>query len=44
MLYEVITGEFFNASLDKASLQNEQAGIFMQSDSGEKVLFVQVVV
>ncbi len=35
-------GEFLNAALDKASLQNEQAGIFMQSDSGEKVLFVQV--
>jgi len=35
-------GEFLNASLDKASLQNEQAGIFMQTDTGHKLLFVQV--
>ncbi len=35
-------GEFLNASLDKASLQNEQAGIFMQAENGKHVLFVQV--
>lgn len=35
-------GEFLNASLDKASLQNEQSGIFMQTESGQNVLFVQV--
>ena len=35
-------GEFLNASLDKASLQNEQSGIFMQTESGQKILFVQV--
>jgi len=35
-------GEFFNASLDKASLVNEQSGIYMQTESGHKVLFVQV--
>lgn len=34
-------GEFFNASLDKASLQNEQAGLFVESDRG-KILFVQI--
>ena len=35
-------GEFLNASLDKASLQNEQSGIFMQTESGQNILFVQV--
>lgn len=35
-------GEFFNASLDKASLVNEQSGIYMQAESGHKILFVQV--
>ena len=35
-------GEFLNASLDKASLQNEQSGIFMQTESGQRILFVQV--
>lgn len=35
-------GEFLNASLDKASLQNEQAGIFMQTETGHNLLFVQV--
>lgn len=34
-------GEFFNASLDKASLQNEQSGLFVESDRG-KILFVQI--
>jgi len=35
-------GEFLNASLDKASLQNEQAGIYMQTETGQNLLFVQV--
>ncbi len=35
-------GEFFNADLDKASLQNEQSGIYMQTESGPNILFVQV--
>ena len=35
-------GEFLNASLDKASLQNEQAGIYMQTENGKNILFVQV--
>jgi phosphatidylserine decarboxylase len=35
-------GEFLNASLDKASLTNEQAGIWMKTDSGHNLLFVQI--
>ncbi len=35
-------GEFFNASLDKASEQNEQAGILMEDAKGRKILFVQI--
>ena len=35
-------GEFFNAALDKASLQNEQAGILMDVGSGKRLLFVQI--
>ncbi|ALC16123.1 phosphatidylserine decarboxylase [Desulfuromonas soudanensis] len=35
-------GEFFNAALDKASLQNEQAGIFMEVAGGQHLLFVQI--
>ncbi|PLX93841.1 MAG: phosphatidylserine decarboxylase family protein [Desulfuromonas sp.] len=35
-------GEFLNASLDKASAQNEQAGILLETESGQKVLFVQI--
>lgn len=35
-------GEFFNASLDKASLQNEQAGILLETEKGQKLLFVQI--
>lgn len=34
-------GEFFNASLDKASLQNEQCGLFVETAKG-KMLFVQI--
>lgn len=35
-------GEFLNASLDKASLQNEQAGIWMKTEKGHDLLFVQI--
>jgi phosphatidylserine decarboxylase len=35
-------GEFFNASLDKASQKNEQAGIWMKTESGHDLLFVQI--
>lgn len=35
-------GEFFNASLDKASLQNEQAGMLIETDSGQRLLVVQI--
>jgi len=35
-------GEFFNAALDKASLQNEQSGIFMETEGGQRLLFVQI--
>jgi phosphatidylserine decarboxylase len=35
-------GEFFNASLDKASLQNEQAGILLETDRGQRLLVVQI--
>ena len=35
-------GEFFNASLDKASLRNEQAGILLESERGKSLLFVQI--
>jgi phosphatidylserine decarboxylase len=35
-------GEFFNASLDKASLQNEQAGLLIETDGGQRLLVVQI--
>lgn len=35
-------GKFFNASLDKASLQNEQGGILLETESGKRLLFVQI--
>lgn len=35
-------GQFLNASLDKASMENEQAGILLETDSGQRVLFVQI--
>ena len=35
-------GEFFNASLDKASLENEQAGILLETSRGARLLFVQI--
>jgi len=35
-------GEFVNAALDKASLDNEQCGLLMETDGGKKILFVQI--
>jgi len=35
-------GEFFNASLDKASLQNEQAGMLLETEAGQRLLVVQI--
>jgi len=35
-------GKFINAALDKASLENEQGGVFLETTQGKNVLFVQV--
>jgi phosphatidylserine decarboxylase len=35
-------GEFLNASFDKASLENEQGGILLETDKGARLLFVQI--
>jgi phosphatidylserine decarboxylase len=35
-------GSFLNAELDKASLENEQAGIGLELGGGRKLLFVQI--
>jgi phosphatidylserine decarboxylase len=35
-------GSFLNASLDKASLENEQSGMLLETDSGVKLLCVQI--
>ena len=35
-------GRFFNASLDKASLENEQSGLLLETASGMKILCVQI--
>jgi phosphatidylserine decarboxylase len=35
-------GRFLNAALDKASLENEQAGLVVRTDDGQLVLFVQI--
>ena len=35
-------GQFLNASLDKASLQNEQAGMLVEMNSGCRILCVQI--
>ncbi len=35
-------GDFFNASLDKASLQNEQAGLLVETPEGARLLFIQI--
>ncbi|MDY0268065.1 phosphatidylserine decarboxylase family protein [Trichloromonas sp.] len=35
-------GQFLNASLDKASLDNEQGGIILEAANGKRLLFVQI--
>lgn len=35
-------GTFLNASLDKASLQNEQSGLLLETVSGQRLLVVQI--
>ena len=35
-------GRFLNAALDKASLENEQCGLVVQTAEGQKVMFVQI--
>lgn len=35
-------GQFLNASLDKASLENEQSGMLLEVDSGLRILCVQI--
>jgi phosphatidylserine decarboxylase len=35
-------GKFFNASLDKASIDNERQSILMETNNGTKVAFVQI--
>jgi len=35
-------GRFLNASLDKASLENEQSGMLLETETGIKVLCVQI--
>jgi phosphatidylserine decarboxylase len=35
-------GEFVNASYDKASDANEQSGILLETDNGQRILFVQI--
>ena len=35
-------GAFFNASLDKSALENERLGLVMESDSGQKIGFIQI--
>ena len=35
-------GRFFNASLDKASLENEQGGILLETADSKRLLVVQI--
>ena len=35
-------GQFLNASLDKACLDNEQGGIVLETANGQRLLFVQI--
>ncbi|MBI5192053.1 MAG: phosphatidylserine decarboxylase family protein [Nitrospirae bacterium] len=35
-------GKFVSANLDKASLENEQNAVVMETEKGEKVLFIQI--
>lgn len=37
-----IPGSFFNASLDKASLENERLILGMETENGKKIAFVQI--
>ena len=37
-----ITGSFFNASLDKASSENERLILGMETENGKKIAFVQI--
>lgn len=37
-----IKGQFLNASLDKASFDNEQAGMVIEAPTGHKLLVVQI--
>ena len=37
-----IKGQFLNASLDKASFDNEQAGMVLETQKGHKLLVVQI--
>lgn len=39
---EYSPGKFINASLDKASELNERNAVLMETDSGKKILFVQI--
>jgi len=36
------SGAFLNAALDKASDQNEQSGLLIETEGGHKLLFVQI--
>ena len=35
-------GQFFNAALDKSSLENEQGGMVLETSGGKKLLVVQI--
>ena len=35
-------GRFFNAALDKASRENEQCGLVVQTEDGDRIMFVQI--
>ena len=39
---DYIPGKFFNASLDKASEFNERNAVLIQTDEGNKLLFIQI--
>ena len=35
-------GKFVSANLDKASLENEQNGVVLETPAGEKIIFIQI--
>jgi len=35
-------GKYLNASLDKASIENEQSGLLIEAEGGQKLLCVQI--